>query len=330
MPVCQPEVAMVLAAEGLTKRFGTREALRGRLAGGRAGRAGGGDRPQRRGQDHAPVDPRRASSGPTRAASRARPSEIGWVPQQAAVYGKLTVRENLELFARLEKVADPAATVERMLELTGLGDRADDQVGSLSGGNRQRVNIAVGLLGAARGAAARRAQRLAGPSPAGAAVGVHPRAWPGRARPSSTPPTTSQEAERHANRVVVLADGELLFSGSPGELEERGRARPPRRATSSRPSSPSSTSGATSRALAAAQGPEDPQALAAAGGAARALPGDRGGADRLRALARPGQARGGLLQRRAAAGRASSSWAAPRSTSPTRPTRCSRRSTRCG
>ena len=36
------------------------------------------------------------------------------------------------------------------------------------------------------------------------------------ARPSSSPPTTSQEAERYADRVLVLADGELLFTGTPG------------------------------------------------------------------------------------------------------------------
>ncbi len=71
---------------------------------------------------------------------------IGWVPQQAAVYTKLTVAQNLRLFARLEQVADIDATVQRMLEQTGLSDRADDELGSLSGGNRQRVNIAVGLL----------------------------------------------------------------------------------------------------------------------------------------------------------------------------------------
>ena len=34
-----------------------------------------------------------------------------------------------------------------MLDLTGLRDRAGDQVAVLSGGNRQRVNIAIGLLG---------------------------------------------------------------------------------------------------------------------------------------------------------------------------------------
>src|SRR5213076_1020601 len=56
------------------------------------------------------------------------PRDVGWVPQQTAVYGKLTVRENLELFARLEKVGDPAAAVERMLGQTGLQDRADEEL----------------------------------------------------------------------------------------------------------------------------------------------------------------------------------------------------------
>src|SRR3954453_8585366 len=74
------------------------------------------------------------------------PRGIGWVPQQAAVYSKLSVAENLRLFARLEKVADVGATVDGMLDQTGLRERAKDEVGSLSGGNRQRVNIAVGLL----------------------------------------------------------------------------------------------------------------------------------------------------------------------------------------
>ncbi|MEA2131885.1 MAG: type transport system ATP-binding protein, partial [Solirubrobacteraceae bacterium] len=53
-------------------------------------------------------------------------ARIGWVPQQTAVYGKLTVAQNLRLFGRLEKVADIEATVNRMLAQTGLEDRADD------------------------------------------------------------------------------------------------------------------------------------------------------------------------------------------------------------
>ncbi|MFP5364862.1 MAG: ATP-binding cassette domain-containing protein, partial [Thermoleophilia bacterium] len=64
----------------------------------------------------------------------ANSARIGWVPQQTAVYGKLTVAQNLRLFAKLEKVADPDATVVRMLDQTGLGERADEELGRLSGG----------------------------------------------------------------------------------------------------------------------------------------------------------------------------------------------------
>ncbi len=49
--------------------------------------------------------------------------EVGWVPQQAALYRRLTVEENLLLFARLEGREDPHAATAEMLELTGLEER---------------------------------------------------------------------------------------------------------------------------------------------------------------------------------------------------------------
>src|SRR5829696_7537043 len=73
--------------------------------------------------------------------------DVGWVPQQPAIYSKLSVRENLRLYARLEKVSDVDETIDRMLHQAGLTDRADDAVATLSGGNQQRVNVVVGLLG---------------------------------------------------------------------------------------------------------------------------------------------------------------------------------------
>ncbi len=73
-------------------------------------------------------------------------SGVGWVPQRLSIYTRLTVLENLRLFAQLEKVKDPAGAVRRMLTLTGLEERANDPVTKLSGGNRQRVNVAIGLL----------------------------------------------------------------------------------------------------------------------------------------------------------------------------------------
>ena len=143
---------------------------------------------------------------------------IGWVPQQTAVYSKLTVAQNLRLFARLEDVEDPDAAVERMLAQTALEERADDELGSLSGGNRQRVNIAVGLLADP--------PVLLLDEPSGA---LDPRQ---RQRlwgfiDALTERGTSvvfcthdiSEAERHGDRVLVLADGELLFDGSPAALK---------------------------------------------------------------------------------------------------------------
>src|SRR3954466_4696089 len=54
-------------------------------------------------------------------------ARVGWVPPQPALCSKLSVAENLRLFARLEKVADVEATVARMLAQTALEDRADGE-----------------------------------------------------------------------------------------------------------------------------------------------------------------------------------------------------------
>jgi ABC-2 type transport system ATP-binding protein len=145
------------------------------------------------------------------------PERVGWVPQQPALYGKLTVAENLTLFARLERVADPAATVDRMLELTDLRERAGDQVGTLSGGNKQRVNIAVGLL-------AEPPVLLLDEPSSSLDPRQRARLWEfvgaQAARGTAVVFSTHdvQEAERYANRVLVLADGELLFAGTAAEL----------------------------------------------------------------------------------------------------------------
>jgi ABC-2 type transport system ATP-binding protein len=147
------------------------------------------------------------------------PDRIGWVPQQPSLYGKLTVAENLRLFARLEGCADVPAAVDAMLEQTDLRDRADSLAATLSGGNKQRLNIAIGLLSDP--------QVLLLDEPSAA---LDPRQ---RARlwefitdhaASGTAVVYSshnvQEVDRYAHRLVVLADGELLFTGTPRELED--------------------------------------------------------------------------------------------------------------
>jgi len=146
---------------------------------------------------------------------------IGWVPQQPALYSKLSVAENLRLFARLERVDDPEAVVERMLDQTGLADRADERVARLSGGNRQRVNVALGLL------ADPPVILLDEPS-SSLDPGQRERLWQfiGELARGGTSIVFSThvvaEAQRYAQRVVVLDQGRLLFDGTPEALAREG------------------------------------------------------------------------------------------------------------
>lgn len=158
---------------------------------------------------------------PTAGTINCEVGDIGWVPQQPALYSKLSVVENLRLFARLEKVPDPDAVVGRMLDQTGLLERADERIDRLSGGNRQRVNVALGLL------ADPPVILLDEPS-SSLDPGQRERLWQFIAelaqRGTSVVYSTHivAEAERYANRVVVLDQGNLLFDGPPEELAREG------------------------------------------------------------------------------------------------------------
>jgi ABC-2 type transport system ATP-binding protein len=151
--------------------------------------------------------------------------EVGWVPQQAGLYRRLTVEENLRLFAHMEGVSEIEATVERMLEQTGLGDRRHDQVSSLSGGNQQRINIAIGLL------ADPPVLLLDEPS-SGLDPSQRVRLWEfvaGLAERGTTVIYSThqiEEASHYGDRLVVLADGETIFDGSFAELQRAAGPRP--------------------------------------------------------------------------------------------------------
>ena len=147
------------------------------------------------------------------------PHGVGWAPQYPALYSKLTVAENLELFARLEELSDPRAAVERMLDQTALRGRARTLVGRLSGGTRQRVNVAVALLGEPE-------MLLLDEPSASLDPEQRERLWAflaGQQAHGTTVVFSTHnvgEAQRHAGRVLVLADGRLVFDGAPLELLE--------------------------------------------------------------------------------------------------------------
>jgi ABC-type multidrug transport system ATPase subunit len=147
------------------------------------------------------------------AVERRAGARIGWAPQRPAQYARLSPRENLELFARLDG-ARPEQTAALLAEFEL--PEGDVLAGDLSVGNRQRLNLAIALLGdpeallldeptAALDPDQRRRlwERLDAQREAGLAllfVTQH-----------------ADEVERHADRVVALRDGAVAFVGPAAE-----------------------------------------------------------------------------------------------------------------
>ncbi|MGW5704395.1 ABC transporter ATP-binding protein [Amycolatopsis japonica] len=70
---------------------------------------------------------------------------IGYATQNPAIYADLTITEALRYFASVLRA--PVSDVDRVIGEVGLADHAGKLVGSLSGGQHNRANLAVALLG---------------------------------------------------------------------------------------------------------------------------------------------------------------------------------------
>ena len=153
----RPDPGVILTVEAVAHAYGAQPALRGVSLQARAGEIyallgpnGAGkttlvraicgrlkpDEGQVRIAGHDPV-----RDGAARAA-------LGLAPQALALYGHLTVAENLEVFARLAglKGGEVKAAAHRAMALTRTLERSGDQVRRLSGGFQRRVNIAAAIL----------------------------------------------------------------------------------------------------------------------------------------------------------------------------------------
>ncbi len=141
---------------------------------------------------------------------------VGWVPQRPALYDRLTARENLELFARLEGVSNPAEVAEHLLARFDVP--ADRPAHTLSVGNRQRLNVALALLGDPR-------VLLLDEPTASLDPGQRRRLWETvtalRDEGGSVVFATQnlEELDLYADRVAVLQRGRLAFVGPTEEYE---------------------------------------------------------------------------------------------------------------
>ncbi len=155
-----------------------------------------------------------------RTAPRGWRERIGIVLQDSAPEVDLTVRECLRLYAGYYLAP---RNVDETIALVGLEDRADHEATKLSGGQRRRLDVALALIGDPE--LIFLDEPTTGFDPAARRL-----AWEVigglRALGKSILLTTHymEEAERLADRIVVMARGEIVADGTPATLGGRDRA----------------------------------------------------------------------------------------------------------
>jgi ABC-2 type transport system ATP-binding protein len=133
---------------------------------------------------------------------------VGWAPQRAGHYGRLSARENLELFARLGGEPAPGDAARALLAALGLADDGRPS-GHLSVGQRQRLNLALAVLGEPDVLLADEPTAALDEQARGRFWGlVAARRDAGGAVVFAT--QTREEPQRYASRVVELDEGRVL------------------------------------------------------------------------------------------------------------------------
>jgi ABC-2 type transport system ATP-binding protein len=152
-------------------------------------------------------------------ADRAWREHIGIVLQASKPDAYLTVREQLSLFAGYYSSPRP---VEETIDLVGLGEKADTRAGKLSGGQQRRLDVATALVGDP--------ELLFLDEPTtGFDPSARRQAWEVIANLRELGKTVfltthyMDEAQHLADRVAIIARGEILAEGKPDELGERDK-----------------------------------------------------------------------------------------------------------
>lgn len=153
--------------------------------------------------------------------SRKTASLIGYMPQLYSLYSELSVKQNVNFFARIYGLSDKgqrAQRVEAAIRLVDLWQRRDDSVMNLSGGMKQRVSLACAVV--------HNPPLLLLDEPT---VGLDPELrvtfWDHFTRLTGQGTTLiisshTMDDAAHCDRLAFMRRGKIIAEGSPGELRQ--------------------------------------------------------------------------------------------------------------
>ncbi|UCB43119.1 MAG: ABC transporter ATP-binding protein [Dehalococcoidales bacterium] len=158
------------------------------------------------------------------APSRRMANRVGYMPQLHSLYTELSVRQNVDFFAKINRLSDGAERarqVEETIRLIDLWSRRNDSVVKLSGGMRQRVSLACAIV--------HNPPLLLLDEPT---VGLDPELrvtfWEHFANLNKQGVTIvvsshTMDDAAHCDRLAFMRDGRVIAQGSPDELRSNTR-----------------------------------------------------------------------------------------------------------
>lgn len=145
---------------------------------------------------------------------------VGYVPQELVYYDHLTVRENLDLFASGFKMNAKDERIQYLLDLLEMKELENRRADQMSGGQKRRLNLAIGLL--------QKPKLLVLDEPA---AGMDPQSrnilWESIEHMAKEEGITiiltthlMETVDRLSDRVAIIDKGEIKVIGTPQELKD--------------------------------------------------------------------------------------------------------------
>lgn len=148
--------------------------------------------------------------------------QLGYMPQSPALYDDLSATENVTFFGRAHQLMGLREHVEEAVDFVELSQRADDPVGNLSGGMRQRVSLACALVH-------KPTLLLLDEPTAGVDIRLRSAFWShfkqlAEQGITALVSTHQMDEAAHCHKLAIINQGEIIADDTPQKLMHQGQA----------------------------------------------------------------------------------------------------------